>query len=194
MTHEERLQQYLLTQPPDRSVLPPAPTAAANYCPCQRSGDLLFLSGHLPFSAVRSSNSADDDDDDGSTTTTTTLAPYTGRLGGGSDADPVTVGYAAARQAGWNIIATLRNELGGSINEVDQIVKLFGLVQSHDDFHQQHLVMNGCSDVLTAVFGPVAGLHARSAVGTNALPLNSMIEIEAIVRIKPAQEPPSLGV
>ena len=186
ITHEERLQKYLIEHHiPD---LPPAPKAAANYCPCQRSGDLLYLSGHLPFSISSI---------DGSTSSTT-LAPYTGRLGGhppppqkeGDEdtivvVDPVSIGYAAAQQAGLNIIATIRAELDGSINEVDQMIKLFGLVQSSDDFHEQHLVMNGCSDLMTNVFGPIAGKHARSAVGTNALPLNSMIEIEAIVRIKP---------
>ena len=180
-THEERLQIYLNEH--HISELPPAPKAAANYCPCQRSGDLLFLSGHLPFSSVN----------DG----TTTLAPYTGRLGGTLQpsemddvaADPVALGYEAAKQSGLNIIATIREELGGSINDVDQVIKLFGLVQSSDDFHQQHLVMNGCSDLMTNIFGPIAGKHARSAVGTNALPLNSMIEIEAIVRLKP--RPPS---
>ena len=184
MTHEERMQRYL--KETNRMELPPAPRAAANYLPCQRSGDLLFLSGHLPLSRYNENDT---------TTTTTTLEPYTGRLTAPhhndssveeqQQEDPVAIGYAAAQQAGWNIIATIRHELGGSINDVDQVIKLFGLVQSSDNFHQQHLVMNGCSDLMTAVFGPVSGPHARSAVGTNALPLNAMIEIEAIVRIKP---------
>jgi enamine deaminase RidA (YjgF/YER057c/UK114 family) len=174
VTHEERLQIYLTEH--GISELPPAPKAAANYCPCQRSGELLYLSGHLPFSPSSEGIA------------TTTLEPYVGRLGNSlqDDAAVVALGYDAARQAGLNIIATLRAELGGSINDVDQIIKLFGLVQSQDDFHQQHLVMNGCSDLMTNVFGPIAGKHARSAVGTNALPLNSMIEIEAIVCIKPS--------
>ena len=193
ITHEERLQIYLKKL--DMLELPPAPKAAANYSPCQRSGDLLYISGHLPFSTATRSSS-----DDGSGTTTTTLEPYTGRLGSPildddtqvdvvTAADPLVIGVAAARQVGLNIIATIREELGGSINDVDQIIKLFGLVQSHDDFHHQHLVMNGCSDLMTSIFGPIAGKHARSAVGTNALPLNSMIEIEAIVRLK--LQPPS---
>lgn len=182
MTHEERLQLYLTAHGME---LPPAPRAAANYLPCQRSGDLLYLSGHLPFS-----RDGNDTSSSSTTTTTTTLEPYTGRLSAPlddseEDDSVVSIGYAAAQQAGWNIIATIRQELGGSINDVDQVIKLFGLVQSSDNFHQQHLVMNGCSDLMTAVFGPVSGPHARSAVGTNALPLNAMIEIEAIIRIKP---------
>jgi enamine deaminase RidA (YjgF/YER057c/UK114 family) len=67
------------------------------------------------------------------------------------------------------------------------VVKVLGVVASSDDFHEQHLVMNGCSDVLGAVFGPdVGGTHARSAIGTNALPFGVAVEVEAIVRIKPA--------
>jgi enamine deaminase RidA (YjgF/YER057c/UK114 family) len=151
-------------------VLPPPPQPAANYQPCQLSGDVLFLSGHLPFQI------------DGVTLS------HTGKLGKSQDIldDPVAIGYEAAKQVGLNIIATLQQELGvGNLCRVDQIVKIFGFVQSRDDFHEQHKVLNGCSDLMTEVFGPDCGSHARSAVGTNALPLDSMIEIEAIVRIKP---------
>jgi enamine deaminase RidA (YjgF/YER057c/UK114 family) len=140
--------------------IPPAPVAAANYTPCQRSGNLLFLSGHLPLK------------EDG------TL--MTGCVAGPGD---VETGYAAARQVGLNLIATLKNQLG-DLDRVEQIVKVFGIVQSADNFHEQHKVVNGCSDLFIRVFGKEKGLHARSAIGTNALPLNIMVEIEAIVRIK----------
>ena len=168
-TPEQRLQALGYT-------LPPPPKPAANYRACQTSGDLLFLSGHLPFNT------------DGITLS------HTGKVGPKKQQDietttndPVEIGYEAAKQAGLNIIATLQQELGyGNLHRVDQIVKIFGLVQSMDDFYEQHKVMNGCSDLLTQVFGPECGVHARSAIGTNALPLNSMVEIEAIVRIKPA--------
>jgi enamine deaminase RidA (YjgF/YER057c/UK114 family) len=163
VSHEQRLQSYLSEQ---NIQLPPAPKPAANYCPCQRSDNLLYLSGHLPFRT------------DG------TGLSHTGRLSASLLDDPVSTGYDAARQVGLNIIATLRKELGGSIDDVDQVVKLFGFVQSMDDFHEQHLVLNGCSDLMVHIFGPRGGVHARSAIGTNALPLNSMVEIEAIVRIK----------
>jgi enamine deaminase RidA (YjgF/YER057c/UK114 family) len=71
------------------------------------------------------------------------------------------------------------------LDRVEQIVKLFGIVQSHEDFKEQHVVMSGCSDVLVEVFGKEQGMHARSAIGTNSLPLDISVEIEAIVRIKP---------
>jgi enamine deaminase RidA (YjgF/YER057c/UK114 family) len=142
--------------------LPPAPKPAANYIPCQQSGDLLFLSGHLPLR------------EDGSI--------LKGRIGPNSLS--VEHGYEAARQVGLNLIATLKDTLG-DLDRVEQVVKLFGIVQSSDDFHEQHKVINGCSDLMIQVFGKERGLHARSAIGTNALPLDTSVEIEAIVRIKP---------
>ena len=141
--------------------LPPPPKAAANYQPVQKTGNLLFLSGHLPLKS------------DGSL--------LTGKIG--SDGNTVEDGYAAARQVALNLIATLKNELG-DLDRVEQIVKLFGIVQSADDFHEQHKVMNGCSDVFVEVFGKERGLHARSAIGTNALPLGISVEVEAIVQFK----------
>ena len=63
--------------------------------------------------------------------------------------------------------------------------KIFGIVQSTDDFKEQHKVMDGCSDVIMEVFGKPVGYHARSAIGTNTLPLNMSVEVEAIVQIKP---------
>ena len=65
-------------------------------------------------------------------------------------------------------------------------MKVLGIVASSDDFCEQHLVMNGCSDTLGAIFGrDVGGTHARSAIGTNTLPLGIAVEVECIVRIKP---------
>jgi enamine deaminase RidA (YjgF/YER057c/UK114 family) len=58
-------------------------------------------------------------------------------------------------------------------------------VQSTDDFKEQHLVMDGCSDVIMEVFGNPVGYHARSAIGTNTLPIDISVEVEAIVQIKP---------
>lgn len=147
-------------------TLPPAPGAKANYAPVQRSGNLLYLSGHLPVTA------------DGSL--------ITGRIGPEQDdLKSVQHGYDAAKQVGLNIVATLKQELG-DLDRVEQVVKLFGIVQSHDDFKEQHLVINGCSDLLVQVFGKDRGMHARSAIGTNALPLDISVEIEAIVQFKAA--------
>lgn len=92
-------------------------------------------------------------------------------------------GYDAARHCGLNIISTLKNELG-DLDRVAQIVKIFGIVNSTTDFKEQHLVMDGCSDVLMEVFGTPVGYHARSAIGTSTLPLDMVVEVEAIVQIR----------
>ena len=63
--------------------------------------------------------------------------------------------------------------------------QVFGIVQSTDDFKEQHLVMDGCSDVIMEVFGESVGYHARSAIGTSTLPIDISVEVEAIVQIKP---------
>ena len=63
--------------------------------------------------------------------------------------------------------------------------QVFGIVNSSVDFKSQHLVMDGCSDVLMEVFGKPVGYHARSAIGTNTLPLDMSVEVEAIIQIKP---------
>jgi enamine deaminase RidA (YjgF/YER057c/UK114 family) len=149
-------------------TLPPAPKPAANYVPCQRDGNLLYLSGHLPMR------------DDGTLLTGVVL------FSDNQDEHAAALdhGYQAARQVGLNLIATLKQELNGDLDRVEQIVKLFGVVQSTSDFHEQHKVMNGCSDLMCQVFGNERGLHARSAIGTNALPLDISVEIEAIVRVK----------
>jgi enamine deaminase RidA (YjgF/YER057c/UK114 family) len=147
-------------------MLPPPPQPAANYVPVQRgaSEDMLYLSGHLPLNG------------DGSL--------YTGKVGG-PNGKSLDDGYAAARQVGLNLISTLHHHLDGDLDRVERIVKLFGIVQSDDSFHEQHKVVNGCSDLMVEVFGKERGVHARSAIGTNALPLDISVEIEAIVKVKP---------
>jgi enamine deaminase RidA (YjgF/YER057c/UK114 family) len=155
---EQRLQELEIS-------LPPAPKSAANYKPSKQIGNLLYLSGHIPIQ------------NDGSSL-------ITGKLGNGKDGMTVEQGYAAARQVGLNILATIQKECNGDLDNVQQIVKLFGIVHSQDDFYKQHLVMNGCSDLLVQVFGNEIGCHARSAIGANALPLGVAVEVEAIVLVK----------
>mmetsp|Transcript_15407 Transcript_15407/g.22652 ORF Transcript_15407/g.22652 Transcript_15407/m.22652 type:complete len:183 (+) Transcript_15407:64-612(+) len=140
-------------------VLPPPGAPKANYNMFCWNHDSLYLSGHLPI--------------------TTSGQLITGRLGAELDLD---AGYSAARWVGLNMISTLKSELG-DLDRVDQIVKLFGIVNSTNDFTDHHLVMNGCSDVMMEVFGQT-GYHARSAIGTNVLPLGIPVEVEMIVRIK----------
>lgn len=144
-------------------TLPPAASPRANYnIVCRASGNMLYVSGHLPFQA------------DG------TL--MTGRIDGSSERG-VEYGYQAARWAGLNIVATLKEHLG-DLDKIEKIVKVFGIVQSSDDFKSQHLVMDGCSDVMMEIFGKEVGYHARSAIGTSTLPLDISVEVEAVVQLK----------
>ena len=119
----------------------------------------MYTSGHLP-SAV-----------DGSL--------ITGRVGDDLD---LQAGYDAARRAGLAILSTLRDGLG-SLDRVKRLVKLLGLVRCTPDFTQQPAVINGCSELFRDVFGDEAGIAVRSAVGTSALPLGAVVEIEAIFEL-----------
>jgi enamine deaminase RidA (YjgF/YER057c/UK114 family) len=139
----------------------PAPTKPiANYVKWVRSGNLVFLSGHGPGKP------------DGTS--------VTGKLGRDLT---IEQGYEAARLTGVSLIATLKDAVGGDLKKVKRIVKVLGLVNCTDTFADQPKVINGFSDLMTAVFGE-AGKHARSAVGTNALPGNIAVEIEMIVEVE----------
>ena len=108
-------------------------------------------------------------------------------------------GYEAAQHCALNLISTLQSYLSNHVtitmdsgerqaadlSHIAKVIKLFGIVRSHPDFTEQHLVMNGASDVLGNVLGKeVGGSHARSAIGTNSLPLGICVEVELIVKIK----------
>lgn len=125
----------------------------------------MYISGHLPIKANGEL--------------------CVGRVGSETCEESLSVkdGYEAARHCGLNIIATLKDQLG-DLDRVQQVVKVFGIVNSTKDFKHQHLVVDGCSDCLMEVFGKPVGYHARSAIGTNTLPLNMVVEVEAIVEIK----------
>ena len=140
----------------------PAVSPLANYVSVQRSGDQLYFSGAGPLR-------------DGKPTMTGCL---------GADLS-VEQGYAAAREGAINLICALKAAVG-DLDKVEQIIKLLAFVRCTSDFAQQPAVVNGASDLLVQVFGD-KGRHARSAVGTNALPMNIPVEIEMIVRIKPEE-------
>lgn len=131
----------------------------ANYVKAVRSGNLLFLAGHGPTKA------------DGSN--------ITGKVGRDLT---VEQGYDAAKQTAISLLSTLKGELG-DLNKVKRVVKVLGMVNCHTDFTDQPKVINGCSDLLVAVFGE-KGKHARSAVGMNSLPSNIAVEIEIIVEVE----------
>jgi enamine deaminase RidA (YjgF/YER057c/UK114 family) len=140
--------------------LPKAPKPMGVYKPVVISGNMAYLSGHGPLGV-------------GGKLTT-------GRLG--LDLD-VEAGYEAARITGMCMLATLRAELG-SLDKVKRLVKLLGLVRCSDSFDQQPAVINGCSELFRDVFGEDAGVGARSAIGTNALPGAIAVEIEAIFELE----------
>ncbi|MDA1283560.1 MAG: RidA family protein [Proteobacteria bacterium] len=87
-----------------------------------------------------------------------------------------------ARKCGLSILAALKNEIG-SLDRVEQVVKLTGFVCSSSNFYDQPKVINGCSDLMLEIFGN-KGIHARSAVGVTSLPLGISVEIEAIFKLK----------
>ena len=138
--------------------LPSAAKPMANYVPAVRTGNLVFLSGHGPLEKDRL---------------------ITGKLG--SDLT-VEEGYQAARLVAVGLLGSLK-DLIGDLEKVRRIVKLLGLVNSESTFLEQPQVINGASDLLVEVFGE-RGRHARSAVGTNALPVNIAVEIEMIVEVE----------
>jgi len=91
-------------------------------------------------------------------------------------------GRLAARMTALSILATLQAELG-SLDRIERIVKVFGMVNVAPGFNQTPQVIDGCSDVLVEVFGD-AGRHTRSAVGLAELPFDIAVEIELIARLK----------
>jgi enamine deaminase RidA (YjgF/YER057c/UK114 family) len=144
--------------------LPPVFPPAANYVGCVVSGDHAFVSGHGPVGA------------DGL---------VKGKVGA---ALTIEEGRAAARLTTLSLLATLQAELG-SLDRIERIVKVLGMVNCAPGFDQIPTVIDGCSDLLVEVFGE-RGRHARSAVGMAELPFGIPVEIELIARVS---HPGSLG-
>jgi len=94
----------------------------------------------------------------------------------------LTDAQAAARDIGLSVLANLKAEIG-ELDRVSGWVRVFGMVSSAPGFAEQHLVINGFSDLIIDVFGPEVGRHARSAIGVSALPMNFAIEIEGEVLV-----------
>lgn len=136
-----------------------APALIANYMSVQRAGNFLFLSGAGPVQDGKAS--------------------MVGRLG---ESLTVEQGYDAARTGAINLICALKSYLG-DLDRVVQIIKLNGFVNCTPGFSAQPKVIDGASDLFVQVFGD-KGRHARSAVGTNSLPLNTPVEVEIIVHIR----------
>jgi enamine deaminase RidA (YjgF/YER057c/UK114 family) len=142
-------------------VLPPVAVPAAAYVPFVLSGQQIFLSGHI---AKR----------DGK--------PWVGQLGLTMD---TAEGQQAARAVAIDLMGTLHaacQASGKTLDDVKRIVKVMSLVNSTSTFTEQHLVTNGCSELLGQVFGP-AGAHARSAFGVAQIPMGACVEIELIAEL-----------
>lgn len=140
-------------------TLPPPTRPVGNYVPHRIGGNLLFLSGVGPGRP------------DGST--------IRGKVG----ADlTVAQAYEAARICGLNLLANMRAATG-SLDRVDTVLKVFGMVNAVPDFGEQPEVINGCTDLFVEVLGE-NGRPARSAVGLGSLPRGIAVEIEAVVLLK----------
>jgi enamine deaminase RidA (YjgF/YER057c/UK114 family) len=139
--------------------LPQAAAPAANYVSYVISGNVLYISGQLPI-------------EDGK-------IAVTGHLGRNVD---VATGQRAAELCVINILAQASAALGGDLSRIKRVIKLNGFVASVPEFVEQHLVINGASNLIANVLGD-AGKHARAAVGMAALPMNAAVEIDAIMEI-----------
>ena len=140
--------------------LPPVAIPAAAYVPFVQTGNLVFLSGHIAKK-------------DGK--------PWVGQLGLNTTTEE---GQAAARAIAIDLMGTLQAACGGDLERVTRIVKVMSLVNSTPTFTEQHLVTNGCSELLGQVFGPTVGAHARSAFGVAQIPLGACVEIELIAELR----------
>lgn len=138
-------------------VAPSAPLA--NFVQTQRTGNLLFVAGHLPRAS------------DG-----TVIFP--GKVGREVSVEQA---YDAARLAAINCLASVK-ETTGDLDKVKQIVKLLVMVNADPEFDRHFVVANGASDLLVELYGN-AGRHARSAVGMGGLPRGSCVEVEMVVEV-----------
>lgn len=150
-TIESKLQALGIT-------LPPAPKPVAAYVPCKRVGNLVWVSGQVPFKD--------------------------GNLTKGSVPRDVSLDQArdAAKQCAINALSHLKAELG-SLDRIKQVVRLGVWVCCDASFIDQPKVANGASEFLVELFGD-AGKHARAAVGSIALPLGACVEVEVLVELQ----------
>jgi enamine deaminase RidA (YjgF/YER057c/UK114 family) len=143
-------------------TLPPAPKPVGVYKPVVLVGNLVYTSGHGPLQV------------DGKL--------MVGKVG--ADVDQA-YGYDAARQTGLALLASLIANLG-SLDRVKRVVKTLGMVNCTPTFTNHPAVINGCSELFAEIWGPDAGVGARSAVGLNALPANMTTEVEVIFELHDA--------
>ena len=138
--------------------LPAVAAPAAAYVPFVQTGNLIFISGQIARK-------------DG--------AVWVGQLGKNITTDE---GKLAARNCAIQLMAVL-HAASGDLGKIKRIVKVMSLVNSTSDFTEQHIVTNGCSELLGQVFGAQVGAHARSAFGVAQIPLGACVEIELIAEV-----------
>lgn len=140
--------------------LPPAPKPMGVYKPALIEGPYLYVSGHGPMKT------------DGTM--------FVGKVGAEYDADAAKL---AARQVGLSMIASIKATVG-SLDRIQRVVKVLGMVWATPDFDRHPFVVNGCSELFAAIWGEDLGVGVRSAVGMGSLPGNIPVEIEALFRLK----------
>ncbi|MBN9352406.1 MAG: RidA family protein [Chitinophagaceae bacterium] len=140
--------------------LPPAPPAAGVYHPVLLQGNHLYVSGQGPMQS------------DGTF--------IIGKVGKDMDTQ---AGKLAAQQVGLTMLATIQKHFG-SLDKIKRLVKLLGMVNCTTDFEEQPAVINGCSELFAALWGPENGVGVRSSVGVGSLPANTPVEIEAMFELK----------
>jgi Putative translation initiation inhibitor, yjgF family len=144
--------------------LPTPPKAHFSYVPTLITGSQLYISGQLSFKNGE--------------------LHHRGKLG-----ENVTLDSAkeAARLCGLNILAHVRQACGGTLNRVMHCVRVAGYVNSTPDCGDQAEALNGCSDLMSEVFGEI-GCHTRVVVGVASLPFNALIEVEAVFAVRPSED------
>lgn len=142
--------------------VPQPPGPGANYILTRRVGDLLYVSGQAPFIG------------------NDVPSQYKGKLGGNVSDE---IGVEAARVTAINLLYNVSDALG-TLDNVDYIINLEGLVQCTDTYTNQTAIIDGASILMKDVFGDGAGAHTRAASGHNALAIGICVEITLLVKVK----------
>ena len=140
--------------------IPDMPNALANYVPYKLSDSIVYVSGQAPVMNGK--------------------LIYKGKVGNDISIED---GIKAAELCCINIISVLKKSINGDWNKLDNFLKLGGFVNCNSDFVDQPQIINGASDLLVNIFGE-QGKHSRFAVGSNSLPMNISVEIDALIKIK----------
>ncbi len=140
--------------------LPTPPAPAGAYVQHHRHGDLVYVAGQVTFWNGE--------------------LKYVGKVGQDFTLED---GQEAARVCALNLIAQVKDALGGDLDRVKRVVRLGGFVNCPADFTDHPKVINGASNVMGEIFGE-AGKHVRVAMGAGSLPLNVAVEVEGLFEVK----------